>query len=107
MPETLTITGRITTQGPQAPLAGDTLSLPVYESGVVDRAGSLQPGAPVDVAHRYADVDDPGFAVGRMRRLHLSSDLPAHATLLYPEGRSSGVRRVWFCADSVAIGEAR
>jgi hypothetical protein len=105
VPEELTITGRITRQGPQAPHAGDGFALSVYEYEVVEGAGSLQAGVIIDVAHRESDANELGFSVGRLRRLHLSSELPPRATLLNRDGPSRG-GRVWFCDES-STGGAR
>lgn len=99
----LTITARILIQGPQAPVAGDGLTLSVYDYEVVEPERPLHAGDAIQVAHREADVDDPGFAVGRLRRLELERDLPPRASLLY------GVRQrrntlPWYCPASSPVG---
>lgn len=103
MTQSLTIIGRIISQGPQAPRAGDGLALPVYEYEVVDPAGELKRGMRVGVAHLLADVNDPTFAVGRLRRLLLSRDFPRGSTLLFRSESASHGRVVWFCAESTAV----
>jgi hypothetical protein len=103
MSQPLIITGRIMRQGPQAPLAGYILALPVYEYEVVEPAGELRSGARLDVAHRNADVDDPGFAVGRLRRLQLAKDFPPRSTLLFWHDHPRRGERVWFAIESTPV----
>jgi hypothetical protein len=99
----LTIVGRIIIQGPQAPLAGDVLALPVYEYEVVEPAGELRQDEQLNVAHRAADVDDPGFAAGRLRRLSLTREFPAGATLLFLRDAPRRDGNLWFCPESTPI----
>src|SRR5262245_18275796 len=103
MSVTLNIVGRITRQGPRAPLAGDALSLPVYEYEIVEPAGSLRRGELICVGHRSADVDSPEFAVGRLRRLRLTDEFPPHGTLLFADGQPRHGHKVWFCPESAPM----
>jgi hypothetical protein len=103
MAENLTITARITIQGPQAPLPGTIFALPVYQYEVVEPDGELRQGALIEVAHRSADVDDPGFAVGRLRRLWLRRDLPKSAMLWFWRGHQQTGESLWFCPRSELI----
>ena len=95
----LTITARILTQGPQAPAAGDGLTLSVYDYEVVEPAPPLHTGDLIQVAHLDADVDDSGFAVGQLRRLQLERDLPPRASLLYGSRQPRGALP-WYCPAS-------
>jgi hypothetical protein len=106
MAQSLTIIGRITIQGPQAPLAGDVLALPVYEYEIVEPDGELRRGERLDVAHRTADVDDPDFAVGRLRRLSLTRQFPVGSTLLFRHDMPRRGDKVWFCSESTSIADA-
>jgi hypothetical protein len=103
MAELFIIIGRIIGQGPLAALPGDTLELPVYGYEVVEGDGGLAPGARIDVAHRDADPDDPGFAVGRLRRLELTREIPKAAVLLFFGDQSHHSQAVWFCPRSSEV----
>jgi hypothetical protein len=105
MPGALVIVARILRQGPQAPLAGDGLALPVYEYEAVESVGLVTVADRLEVAHREADVDDPGFAPGRLRRLHLSPTLPKDATLLYASNDVPRGGPVWYCARSEPVSD--
>jgi hypothetical protein len=104
-PEPLVLLARILRQGPQAPDAGDGLALPVYSYEAVESVGPVTAGDRLAVAHRHADVDDPGFAPGQLRRLSLVSEAPKHATLLYAHDEARGSGPVWYCAESEAVSE--
>lgn len=99
----LTVIARILLQGPQAPAAGDGLTLSVYGYEVVEPVPPLQAGDSIPVAHLDADVDDPGFAVGQLRRLTLERDLPEQASLLYAS-RQQRSPLPWYCPVSSLIG---
>lgn len=101
----LVIVARVLHQGPQAPLLGDGMALPVYVYKAVESVGPVTTSDQLDVAHREADVDDPGFACGRLRRLHLSSEIPRYATLLYASNEVQRSRTVWFCAESELVSD--
>ena len=105
MDNQLSILGRIVRQGPQAPLAGDTLTLPVYKYEVLEPAGGLRRGERIDVAHMTADADDPGFAVGSVRRLSLVDDLPPRSTLLFHQDYPWSSSTLWFCSESSPAGD--
>ena len=91
---------RVTRQGPQAPLKGDTWSLSVFEYEVLESAGQPRVRALIQVAHQDADVDDPGFAVGAVRRLRLQRSLPPGATLLWHGTQQRTSALPWFCVES-------
>jgi hypothetical protein len=99
----LTITAHILIQGPQAPAAGDGLTLSVYDYKVVEPAQPLHAGDSIQVAHLAADVDDPGFAVGQLRRLELERDFPPRASLLYGS-RQLRNALPWYCPASSPLG---
>ena len=99
----ITITARILVQGPQTPAAGDGLAFSVYGYEVVEAAPPLKAGSSIQVAHLDADVDDPGFAVGQLRRLSLERDIPKRGTLLYG-ARQQRDTLPWYCPVSSLIG---
>lgn len=95
-----TVTARVLIRGPQAPLPGDTLALPVYVYDVVVAGGGHAAGERLLVAHLDADADDPAFARGRVRRLEICAALPASATLLHGPATLADPGHVWYCARS-------
>lgn len=107
MTQSHSIIARILAQGPQAPLPGDQLALPVYDYEVVTIAAestSLQTKDAIQVAHQCADIDDPGFAVGRLRRLELLREVPVRASLLYRSNQSRA-ELPWYCPKSAAVND--
>jgi hypothetical protein len=100
----LSITARILWQGPQAPAAGDGFTLSVYDYEVVTPDSPLHVGELIQVAHLEADADDPGFAVGQLRRLALERDIPPGASLLYAS-RQERSAPPWYCPASSPVGE--
>jgi hypothetical protein len=104
MAELLTLPARIIRQGPVAPLAGDTLSLSVYEYEALEAAGPIAAHEHLDVAHRDADADDPSFAVGRTRLLKLTRTMPEGSALLYWDRQAPASERLWYCPESRPLG---
>lgn len=100
MSELLSLLARVTRQGPVAPLAGDTLSLSVYEYEALEPAGPIVAHETVSVAHRTADAADPAFAVGRKRVLELTRTMPPRGTPLYSEGQTRRSEQLWYCPQS-------
>ncbi len=99
MSAVFSLLARVRAQGPAAPLVGDAFALPVYTYEAMAEAGTIGRGDLLYVAHREADPDDPGFAVGAVRQLQLTESLPSHASLLFAGERPAGVR-CWFCPAS-------
>lgn len=97
-----TVTARVLIRGPQAPLPGDALALPVYVYEVVVAGGGHPAGERLLVAHLEADADDPAFARGRVRRLDICAALPTSATLLHGPATLADPGHVWYCARSEA-----
>lgn len=99
MSASFTLLACIRAQGPATPLAGDTLSLPVYVYEALGHTRAISRGDQLYVAHREADPADPGFAVGAVRELELTEALPPHGSLLFTGGRPVGIR-CWYCPVS-------